>query len=87
MNWLTLQDPTEDCAPSPEELFLRKEERRSLWAACSRLTELQRQVVFLHYRNDLPLVEVASFLKITFESAKHIRASALVNLRMMLAAA
>ena len=71
-------------APSPEAIRLAAEESEALWDALSHLTERQRELVILHFYNDLPLTVCAQTLGIPAGTAKSRLAAALAELRRLL---
>ena len=58
--------------------------RRRLWRAVSRLTQRERDVVALFYREGLTLTEVAEALGITVGRASQLHTKAVATLRVRL---
>ncbi len=82
-----LPDPAPDAAataPSPELVPIEAEERRALWHALAALTDRQREILVLHFYNDLALTECAQVLGIPTGTAKSRLNSALGSLRSRL---
>jgi RNA polymerase sigma factor (sigma-70 family) len=71
----------EDERSSPEYVALHQEEYRQLQSAMSNLTELQRQVLQLHFGNDLRLREIAILLDKREEAVRKLLERALARLR------
>jgi len=70
--------------PSPEWAPIEAEERRALWHALATLTAHQREILVLHFYNDLALTECAQVLGIPTGTAKSRLNSALGSLRSRL---
>ena len=62
--------PTGDETPNPCDEAERREESERLYAAVSRLTEVERAVVLMHFREGMTLSEVATALSIPIGTAK-----------------
>jgi RNA polymerase sigma factor (sigma-70 family) len=52
-----------------------------VWAEVDRLTQRQRQMLYLHYRADLPFEQVAAVLGITSGAARSHASRAIEQLR------
>lgn len=59
----------------------------SIWATVDRLPARQRQVLYLHYRADLPFEDVAVVLGITAGGARRIAAKGIERLRILVPSA
>ena len=60
-------------------------DRIAVWAEVDRLTERQRQVVYLRYRSDLAFADIGQVLGITASAARSHSTQALATLRSRLA--
>lgn len=74
----TLKAPADK---SPEEVFLKKEQSKSLIEAINSLGERQRLVLTLYYYEELTLKEIATILDVTVGRVSQIKALALAALR------
>ena len=54
----SLTDNLADPAPSPDELFVRREGKEALEKALAKLAPLYREVILLHYREDFTFDEI-----------------------------
>ncbi|MCX7803604.1 MAG: RNA polymerase sigma factor [Planctomycetota bacterium] len=63
-------EPAGDRTPDPGEEAKRREENERLLAAILRLTELERAVVLMHFREGMTLGEVAAALSIPIGTVK-----------------
>jgi RNA polymerase sigma-70 factor, ECF subfamily len=69
--------------PSPERVLLAREELQSVWNALSSLSPQQREIFFLRFAEEMPLLEIAELLELKIGTVKAQLARATGKLREM----
>jgi RNA polymerase sigma-70 factor (ECF subfamily) len=69
--------------PSPERVLLAREELQSVWKALSSLSPQQREIFFLRFAEEIPLLEIAELLELKIGTVKAQLARATGKLREM----
>jgi RNA polymerase sigma-70 factor (ECF subfamily) len=69
--------------PSPERVLLAREELQSVWNALSSLSPQQREIFFLRFAEEMPLLEIAELLELKIGTVKAQLARATAKLREM----
>jgi RNA polymerase sigma-70 factor (ECF subfamily) len=69
--------------PSPERVLLAREELQSVWNALSSLSPQQREIFFLRFAEETPLLEIAELLELKIGTVKAQLARATGKLREM----
>jgi RNA polymerase sigma-70 factor (ECF subfamily) len=69
--------------PSPERVLLAREELQSVWKALSTLSPQQREIFFLRFAEEMPLLEIAELLELKIGTVKAQLARATGKLREM----
>ena len=70
--------------PDPEEEYIRKETLLALGDALDELGERERDIVVLHYFDEMPLTEIAVTKGMSYSNTKVVHKAALAKLRKIL---
>ncbi len=73
-----------DKGPSPDQELQRKETLAALATAITKLSQRERHVLLMYYREELNMKEIAEVLKVTESRVSQIHSSALFKLSMTL---
>lgn len=75
-----------DGGDGPELSLLRSETQDALAAALTRMEEKERDLLILHYYEELPLTEIARLMSLSYSSIKRLHARSLAQLKLLMQA-
>jgi len=73
-----------DESDGPELMLLRSETQDALAAALTRMEERERDLLILHYYEELPLTEIARLMSLSYSSVKRLHARSLAQLKLLM---
>lgn len=77
--------PEPDIEFSQEEIIIKKEDdtglKEKILKVLNTLPERQREVIYLHFFEDMPLAQVAEVMAINYQSVQNLKQRALQNMR------